>query len=85
MSTGYSQRDVLGVVEGDYPSSGAGFTSPLDLGEISERGVRIDPFEILISAQALSATNLPASNSLVYSLQFSNVADFSSGVIEWSA
>jgi hypothetical protein len=86
MTNSFSQRDALLIVKGDYSSAaGTSYSKVFDLGEISERGVRIDPFEILISAPALTATNLPASNALSYSLQFSDTAGFLEDVTEVSA
>jgi hypothetical protein len=82
----YNQRDSQLFRYGQYPSAaGTTYSAAFDLGSIGERGVRIDPFELLVFAPPQPAANLPASNTLTYSLQFSDEETFATGVIEWSA
>lgn len=82
----YRQRDQLLKFRGRFPAAaGTVYSETFDMEDIGERGVRVDPFELLVESPELTATNLPDGASLAYSLQFSDTADFSGEVIEWSA
>jgi hypothetical protein len=77
----YNQRDALLKKLGVFPTAaGTTYTEAHDLGDIGQRGVRIDPFELVIEAPALTATQLPAGADLAYSFQFCDVEDFSDNV-----
>ena len=81
----YGQRDALLKRLGEFPSAaGATYTEAIDLGDIGQRGVRIDPFELVVEAPALTAAQLPAGAALAYSLQFSDSEDFSGDVETWT-
>ncbi|MCL2622432.1 MAG: hypothetical protein FWD31_02100 [Planctomycetaceae bacterium] len=74
----FSQKDALLQKITACPTAAATpvFTDAIDLGELSRRGVRIDPMELLLASPQMTATNLPASTSLTYSLEFSNDKTF---------
>jgi len=82
----YNLQDALLIRETNFPA-GAGTVNSeaLDLECIGERGVRTDPFELLIIAPEATATHLPASTSNTFSLQFSDDSTFATGVTEWNA
>ena len=78
-----NQRDALLKRKGEFPTAaGSTYTGAHDLGDIAQRGVRIDPFELVIEAPALTATQLPVGTSVTYSLQFCDTEDFADNVEE---
>ena len=82
----YNQKDALLIKKTALPTTaGTVYSQAFDLFDIAERGVRIDAFELLLTAPAATAVQLPAAASNTFSLQFSNASDFSADVIEWSA
>ena len=82
----YNQKDALLIKTTAFPTAaGTILSEAFDLNCIGDRGVRIDPFELLIHAPAATAQQLPNGTSNTFSLQFSNTPDFSAGVTEWSA
>jgi hypothetical protein len=82
----YNLKDALLIKSTNFPTAAGTVQSEvLDLHDIAERGVRTDPFELVICAPEANATALPASTSNTFSLQFSDKADFSAGVQEFSA
>jgi hypothetical protein len=46
-------------------------TAPLDLGELTGNGARLEEYELRISAEASTSAALPANTSVVYTLEFS--------------
>jgi hypothetical protein len=82
----YNLKDALLIKETSFPSAaGTVYSEAFDLEDIGQRGVRTDPFELLINAPAATAAQLPAGASNTFSLQFCNAPDFASGVMEVSA
>ena len=82
----YNQKDALLIKTTAFPTStGTIESQAFDLFDIAERGVRIDAFELLITAPEATAAQLPANASNTFTLQFSDTADFSANVTEWSA
>jgi hypothetical protein len=81
----YNLKDALLIRETAFPTAaGTVQSESLDLHDIAERGVRTDPFELLIVAPAATAAQLPNGASNTFSLQFSNTPDFSAGVMDVS-
>ncbi|GHT26849.1 hypothetical protein FACS18942_05080 [Planctomycetales bacterium] len=86
MRPSYNAKDALLTKKTSLPSAtGTIYSEALDLGGIGEHGVRIDPYELLLTSPAATAAQLPASASNTYTLQFSDDNTFASGVVEWSA
>jgi hypothetical protein len=82
----YNLKDALLIRETTFPTAaGTVQSESLDLHDIAERGVRTDPFELLIIASEATAAQLPNGASNTFSLQFSDTPDFSAGVQEFSA
>ena len=82
----YNLKDALLIKETAFPSAAGTVTSEaFDLEDIGERGVRTDPFELLINVAEATDTQLPAGATNTFSLQFSDTPDFSAGVVEFSA
>jgi hypothetical protein len=82
----YNQKDALLIKETNFPTAaGTVYSQAFDLEDIAERGVRIDAFELLLTASAATAAQLSAGASNTFSLQFSDTTDFSANVTEWSA
>ena len=81
----YNLKDALLIKETDFPAAAGTVQSEvLDLGSIGDRGVRTDPFELLISAPAATAAELPDGATNTFSYQFCDTADFSANVQEVS-
>jgi hypothetical protein len=53
------------------------FTAPIDLGEITPLGARLEDYEILVEAEQSAAAALPASTSVSFTIQFSATETFS--------
>ena len=82
----YNLQDALLIKQCNFPSAaGTVTTESLDLGSIADRGVRIDPFELLVIAPEAAIAELPADTSNTFSLQFCDTPEFTAGVLEWSA
>ena len=83
---GYTTQDAaLIVAKALAASAGAINSDALDLGPITaEIGVRSEKFELELTTPALTATLLPASNSITYSLQASNDSTFATGVTTYA-
>ena len=82
----YNLRDQLLEFSGQFPdAAGTVYSDVFDMESIGQRGVRIDPFELVVESPELTAEQLPDGASFVYSLQFSDTADFSGEVVEWTA
>ena len=82
----YNLQDALLIKQCNFPSAaGTVYTEALDLGSIADRGVRTDPFELLVCAQEAAVAELPAGTSNTFSLQFCDTPEFSTGVQDWSA
>ena len=82
----YNLKDALLLKETNFPAAaGTVQSEAFDLEDIGVRGVRTDPFELLVNAPEATATHLPASTSNTFTLQFSNDPTFASGITEWSA
>ena len=81
----YNLKDALLIKETNFSAAAGTIQSEaLDLGSIGDRGVRTDPFELLIAAPEATASNLPAGATNTFSFQFCNTADFSTNVQEVS-
>ena len=81
----YNLKDALLIKETAFPSAtGTVESEAFDLEDIGERGVRTDPFELLINVAEATAAQLPAGASNTFSLQFSDTPDFSD-VVEINA
>jgi hypothetical protein len=86
MRQSYSAKDALLTKKTLLPTaSGTVYSEALDLGDIGEHGVRIDPYELLLTAPAATAAQLPQAAGNTYTLQFSDDNTFAEGVIEWTA
>ena len=74
----YSQKDALLQKITACPTAAATptYSGAIDLGPLTRRGVRIDPMELSLTAPKMTATNLPASASLAYTLEFSDDSAF---------
>jgi hypothetical protein len=70
----YNTRDALLIREATFSSN---ITPSLDLGEITERGVRLEEYELRIFSQELKVGALPASTSVTFKLDFSTDTSFS--------
>jgi len=77
----YKQKDALLQKITSLPTAAATprYSEAIDLGELTRRGVRIDPMELLLTSPALTATNLPATGTLDFSLEFSKNSTFPTG------
>ena len=81
----YNQKDALLIKTTAFPTAaGTILSEAFDLNCIGDRGVRIDPFELLIVAPAATAQQLPNGTSNTFSLQFSHTPDFAT-FTEWAA
>ena len=82
----YNLKDALLIKEIALPAAAGTIESEaFDLESIGQRGVRIDPFELLIIAPEADAAGLPAGATNTFSLQFSDTSDFSGDVTEWTS
>jgi len=82
----YNLKDALLIRETNFPAgAGTVHSEAFDLESIGERGVRIDPFELLVVAPEATAAQLPNGATNTFSLQFSDNPDFTGNVTEWSA
>lgn len=71
MTFSYSLRDALLRRTAGYPTGAVPtLTESFDLGPVTRLAHRPAPFELLLTAPVLTAENLPAGNSLKYSLEF---------------
>ncbi len=80
----YSQKDALLQKKTAFPTAAATpvYTEAIDLGELTRRGARIDPVELLLTSPTMTAANLAASNSLSYTLEFSNDKTFQAANVQ---
>jgi len=77
----FQQRDRLLQKETDFPAAGSTTkTEAVDLGPITHLGYRNMNMEFEFSSPELSATQLPASASVTYTLEFCNEPTFTDGV-----
>jgi hypothetical protein len=83
--TSLNQKDALLIKKTSLPSAtGTVYSEAFDLGDIGERGVRIDPFELLLTTETKTAVQLPAGSVNTFSYQFSDDAEFSTNLNEIS-
>ena len=72
----YNLKDALLIKETALPNSGTIYSDAFDLECIGQRGVRIDPFELLITAPAADASELPNNARNTFYFQFCDDPEF---------
>ena len=78
----YNLKDALLIKETAFPSATGTFESEaFDLEDIGERGVRTDPFELLINVAEATAAQLPDGATNTFTLEYSDTPDFASSQI----
>jgi len=82
----YNLKDALLISETPFhANSGVALSEAFDLEDIGQRGVRTDPFELLLHVGAATAAQLPAGATNTFSFQFFNAPNFVGRIVEISA
>ena len=84
----YNLKDALLIKEVELPSeSGTRYSEVFDLECIGQRGVRTDPFELLITIPELPADVLPNNARVAVSIELCDSPDFTPGtaIIQYGA